>query len=68
MTPRPPKPTKTRVSREHREIAVRCTELHADLIRAGLIVTGHKMHNVVRALGWEMAGDLVRAAAWDQQP
>lgn len=33
----------------------RCTALHYDLMRAGLIRTGHAMHEVVREIGWEVA-------------
>lgn len=35
--------------------------LEHKLMRAGLYVTGRKMNEVVRSIGWELTGDIARA-------
>lgn len=36
-------------------LAIECVQLHHKLHAAGLYASGHKMHEVVRKIGWELA-------------
>lgn len=40
---------------EGRALAAELPLLHERLVRAGFLRTGHKMHEVVREIGWELA-------------
>jgi len=48
-------PCKLKPSKIHQELIQRVVMLHQDLMRAGLLATGHKMHEVVREIGYEVA-------------
>lgn len=41
--------------RQWRDLVNRMTLLHAELHAAGLIFTGHKMHEAVKQVGYEIA-------------
>jgi hypothetical protein len=38
-----------------RELILKCVNLQQELMREGLFETYHKMHDVTRAVGWEVA-------------
>lgn len=52
---------------EGQALIARATALHEDAHRLGFHRTGHAMHEVVRAVGWELADKLEDATAADRR-
>jgi len=51
-----------KMSNERRKLVLEMTSMQARLIHANLPITARAMHNAVRAVGWELAGDTEKAA------
>lgn len=49
------------MSAEFFPLIQRATQLHHDLMAAGLVQTGQAMHKVVQKIGWEVANQIEAA-------
>jgi len=49
------------MSAEFFPLIQRATQLHHDLMAAGLVQTGQAMHKVVQKIGWEVASRIEAA-------
>lgn len=52
------------VTPEQREFLQRLPLVHAEAVRLGLYITGRALHNAVKASGWEVAGNITKAATY----
>lgn len=50
---------------QRRDFATRLGAMQAEALRMGLPITARALHNgAIRAIGWEIAGDLEKAASY----
>lgn len=50
---------------ERRNFAIKLGAMQAEALRLGLPITARALHNgAIRAIGWEMAGDLEKANSY----
>jgi len=52
------------IVRARRQFLQNLPLIHAEAVRLSLPITGRALHNAVRASGWEVAGDISKAAEY----
>lgn len=56
----------TKLERQREDFILRLTKMTHEAMELKLYVTGHAVHKAVRAVGWEIAGDVLMAAKMSQ--